>query len=229
MKPFALLAFTLLSATALRGETPPTAPVGPESAAAPAGPVPGEWISLFNGRDLRGWMHASGADSKWAVANGVMTGERGSGDIWTKARFGNFVLEVEFNTTGNSGVFIRTDSPKNCVQTGIEIQVDNPGGPDTHSVGAIYDLVAPVKNPGKAGEWNKFVITAQGSKITVELNGETVSHMDLDRWTEVGKNPDGSGNKFKRPLKDWKRNGHIGLQDHGAKVFYRNLRIKPLP
>ena len=55
--------------------------------------------------------------------------QKGSGDIWTKARYGDFVLELEFKTTGNSGVFFRTDNPKDRVQTGIEIQVDNPGEP----------------------------------------------------------------------------------------------------
>jgi hypothetical protein len=217
MKPLALLPIALLAASAiLNGQTP--------AAAQPAAAVTGEWSPLFNGKDLTGWMNAAGADSKWRIEDGALTGH-----IWTKARFGNFVLELEFKTTGNSGVFIRTDEPKSCVQTGIEIQVENPGGPDRHSVGAIYDLVAPSKNAAKADEWNKYVITAKDALITVQLNGELVSSIDLDQWTQAGKNPDGSGNKFKRPLKDWKRNGHIGLQDHGAKVFYRNLRIKPLP
>jgi Domain of Unknown Function (DUF1080) len=157
-----------------------------------------------------------------------MTGQKGSGDIWTKARYGDFVLELEFKTTGNSGVFFRTDNPKDNVQTGLEIQVENPGGPDKHSVGAIYDLVPPSKNAGKKDDWNKYVITAKGPHITVELNGEKVAEMDLDKWTEAGKNPDGSGNKYKRALKDWKREGHIGFQDHGHKVWYRNVRLKAL-
>jgi hypothetical protein len=220
MKPFAFLAVTLFVVSSLKG-----APEEPK----PAGDLPGEWKVLFNGKDLSGWMNQAGEESKWIVEDGTLRGQRGSGDIWTKERFGNFVLEVEFKTTGNSGVFIRTDNPKNNVQTGIEIQVENPGGPDTHSVGAIYDLVAPTKNAGKAGDWNKYVITVQGPQIKVELNGEAVSAMDLDKWTTAGRNPDGSGNKFKMALKDWKREGHIGFQDHGNNVAYRNVRIKTLP
>jgi hypothetical protein len=187
------------------------------------------WVTLFNGKDLSGWTNADGGETKWGVEGGVMTGKGGSGDIWSKGRYGDFVLEVEFKTTGNSGVFFRTDKPKDNVQTGIEIQVENPGGPDKHSVGAIYDLVPPVKNAGKRDDWNKYVITVKGPSITVELNGEKVSVMDLDQWKEAGKNPDGSGNKYGKALKDFRREGHIGFQDHGHKVWYRNVRLKPLP
>jgi len=72
-------------------------------------------------------------------------------------------------------------------------------------------------------------ITCDNAKITVNLNGSVVSQADLDRWTETGKNPDGSKNKFPRPLKDFARTGYIGLQDHGQPVWFRNIRIKQLP
>ncbi|KKL66646.1 hypothetical protein LCGC14_2142940 [marine sediment metagenome] len=64
--------------------------------------------------------------------------------------------------------------------------------------------------------------------ITVVLNGEQIVEMDLNRWTEVGKNPDGTTNKFRKPLKDFARTGYIGFQDHGRPVWYRNVRVKRL-
>jgi hypothetical protein len=189
-----------------------------------------EWEPLFNGKDTAGWMSAAGKEpgKNWQAADGTLKRTGKGGDIWTKARYGDFVLELEFKTQGNSGVFFRTDAPTNNVQTGIEIQVEKAGGPDKHSVGALYDLKAPTKNVGKNDDWNKYVITCKGPTITVELNGEKVNEMNVDEWKDAGKNPDGSNNKYKKPLKDWKREGHIGLQDHGNEVAFRNLRIKPL-
>lgn len=187
------------------------------------------WVALFEGQSLAGWTDRAGKapSAGWAVTDGALTRKSSAGDIWTAKRYGDFVLDLEFKTNGNSGVFIRTDNPKDNVQTGIEVQVDKPGGPGKHSVGAVYDLQAPTKNAAKP-DWNRLVVTAQGSRLQVDLNGERIVEMDLARWTEPNKNPDGSKNKFKTALKDFKREGHIGFQDHGAEVSYRNVRIKPL-
>jgi hypothetical protein len=85
--------------------------------------------------------------------------------------------------------------------------------------------VNAVKAPG---EWNRYTITARGNMITVVLNGERIIEMDLNRWTEAHKNPDGTPNKFNTAYKDMPRAGHIGLQYHGHPVQYRNLRILTL-
>jgi hypothetical protein len=227
MKTPLILCLSLSVAGIVAQETKSKAKPAEKPAAAESSKAEG--IPLFNGKDLTGWTDASGGASKWAVADGAMSGQKGSGDIWTKARYGNFILELEFKTTGNSGVFFRTDNPKDNVQTGIEIQVDNPGGPNKHSVGAIYDLVPPTKDAAKKDDWNKYTITANGPHIVVVLNGEKVSEINVDQWTEAGKNPDGSANKYKKALKEWKREGHIGFQDHGNKVWYRNVKITVLP
>jgi hypothetical protein len=73
-----------------------------------------------------------------------------------------------------------------------------------------------------------MTITASGPRICVVLNGQAVLEMNLDDWTQAGKNPDGSNNKFNVAYKDLPREGWIGFQDHGFPVWYRNIRINEL-
>jgi hypothetical protein len=193
----------------------------------------GAWQVLFDGTDLSKWQSADGGKPSpgWVIENGVLTRRPKAGMIWSKQRFGDFILDLEFKTEGNSGVFFRTDNPKDPVQTGIEMQVyKRVDTPSKHSCGAVYDALAPSKEMTKDGQWNHVTITAVDNMIRIVLNGEQIIDMDLNRWTEPHKNPDpdGSKNKFRTALKDFKRNGHIGFQDHGANVWYRNVRIKPL-
>jgi len=186
---------------------------------------------LFNGKNLDGWQSSSGKApaAGWVVDDGALVLKKGGGYIWTKERFGDFILDLEVKTTGNSGIFIRTDKLSDPVQTGIEVQVDNPSAnPGKHAFGSFYDLVAPTKNPAKKGEWTRIVITAQDNLLKVAMNGADINQMDLNLWKEAGKNPDGTKNKYKMALKDFKREGHIGFQDHGAAVMYRNIKIKLL-
>ena len=185
---------------------------------------------LFNGKNLNGW---NAKPNGWAVENGVLTRKPKSGYIWTEKVYGDFILDVEVKVSQrcNSGIFIRTD-PKNAVQGGFEIQVMDTTGKKKlgkHDNGAFYDALAPSANPAKPlGKWNRFVITCKGSKITVSINGIQVVKAELDKWTTGNKNPDGSRNKFKTALKDLPREGHIGFQDHGQDVWYRNIYLKRL-
>lgn len=195
------------------------------------------FVPLFNGKNLDGWQATPGP---WVVEKSMLVLKdrtdhkmRNENYLWTQKRYGDFVLDLEFRVVQgtNSGVFIRTADVKDPVQTGIEIQVGNmvPGRPLSRgSVGGIYDLTTPKKNVLKPKGWNRYVITCRGSKVSVMLNGEPTAEADLDQWAEARKNPDGSPNKFRRPLKDFAREGYIGFQDHGSPVWYRNIRIKEL-
>ena len=195
---------------------------------------------LFNGKDLTGWKMAP--SGRWVVRSGTLTlRDRSDGRehnheyLWTEQTYGDFILELEFKIPprANSGIFLRTSDLKNPVYTGIEVQVCNSHGREKltrgGTAGAIYDCLAPTENMVKEpGQWNRCRITCQDSRIIVVLNGRQVIDMDLNRWTEPHKNPDGTPNKFPRPLKDFAREGHVGLQDHGLPVWYRNITIKRL-
>lgn len=191
----------------------------------------GNWQVLFDGTDLSQWQSRDGGPPhpNWIIDDGALARRAKAGMIWSKARFGDFVLDLEFKTKGNSGVFFRTDDIKNPVQTGIEMQVYRPvAKPTTHSCGAIYDAQAPTHEVTKADAWNHVTIEARDNWITVHMNGEKIISMDLNRWDTPRKNPNGTKNKFRKALKDFKREGHIGLQEHGAPVWYRNIRVKAL-
>jgi len=189
------------------------------------------WQWLFNGQDLAGWQAEPGS---WVVAPGGVLYPKGGGDLWTAKRFGNFTLELEFKLAEgtNSGVFLRCGSIENWLHTAIEVQVlDSWGKKDVgkHDCGAIFDCLAPSQNAvRKPGEWNRYSITCRDNKIYVTLNAERIIDMDLNRWTESHKNPDGTANKFNTAYKDMPREGYIGLQYHGRPVWYRNIRIRQL-
>jgi len=175
--------------------------------------------------------------SSWAFdADGVLSpvsGVKGRGlDIWTKERYGNFILELDFKVPegGNSGVFIRTGSIENWINTAIEVQIHATTDGTKHGqCGAIYDCLSPSKMVVKEpGEWNHYIITCLDNKIYVNLNGEDIIDMDLDLWTEPYKNPQGTKNKFPTAYKDMPHEGHIGLQYHGNPIWFKNLKIKSL-
>lgn len=209
----------------------------------------GEWKPLFNGRDLAGWA-TSGKAEGWAVEDGVIACQvQGGGYLYTKEQYENFVLSLDFKVsppspklnkkTGkeelhkcNSGVFIRWSDLKNPVHTGIEVQVFDSVGveqPGIHDCGALYDMVAPCKNVEKpVGEWNHLIITCKGPMISVELNGEKISEMNADEFDKPGQNPDGTKNKYKFAWKDLPRKGHIGFQDHGHRVWFKEVKIREL-
>jgi hypothetical protein len=192
-----------------------------------------EYKDLFE-KDLSNALRGA---KDWAFGDdGVLSPTpTGHGDIWTKERYGDFILELDFKVPekGNSGVFIRGADLSNWIHTTIEIQIHATTDGTKHGQnGAVYDCLSPSKNANKKpGEWNHYVITCLDNKIYVNLNGEDIIDMDLDHWTEAGRNPGppiaaGTRNKFKYAYKDMAREGHIGFQYHGNPIYFRNLRIK---
>ncbi len=165
--------------------------------------------------------------------NALITIKGGKGSLWTKEPFGDVMidLEVKLSEGCNSGVFVRSD-PMNPVQAGFEIQVFDSAGvaeAGKHDFGAFYDAQAPLVNAAKpAGEWNHLVIEWKGPHLTVHLNDQKVQDLNVDEWTTANLNPDGSKNKFGTALKDLPRTGHVGFQNHGHDVWFRNVSITAL-
>ena len=79
------------------------------------------------------------------------------------------------------------------------------------------------------GQWNHLLVICYENLITVVLNGEMVTIMDLDKFTQPNKRPDGTAHKFDVAFKDHARKGYIGLQDHGAPCWFKNIKLRRLP
>jgi len=194
---------------------------------------PGGWRDLAS-EDLSNCTFRPGS---WVVQDGVLARKgtpKDRNDIWTKETYGDFSLDLEFKVTKktNSGIFFRTADIHNPVQTGIEVQVFDSYGkakPGKHDCGAVYDCLEPSRNMvRKPGQWNRCTIVCKANTICVVMNGEQIIDMDMNAWTQPHKNPDGSKNKFNTAYKDMPQTGHIGFQDHGHAVWYRNIKIRPL-
>lgn len=166
------------------------------------------------------------------------THSRSMGNIMSKKEYRNFELALDYKLSdaANSGIFYWADK-NDPVRKGFEIQLmDNEGfqrehGPrdDRKLNGSFYDGKAPLANPAHpTGQWDHLILRCQGSNVRVTINGIEVVDVDVSQWTTPGKNPDGTSNKFKDALALRPRKGHIGLQNHGQKVWFKDISIRKL-
>jgi len=190
------------------------------------------WKLLFNGKNYDGWKCSNGKAIAAPIEDGALVPYKSGGYLIVYDKpFSDFKFkcDVKMPEECNSGVFFRVGDLKNPVQTGFEAQVLSGDGTGMHDFGAIYDLVAPAANrASKPGEWTHFEITCKGPHISVDVNGKEVAKLNADEWTEPGKRLDGSQHKFKAAVKDFPRKGYIGFQDHGHKVWYKNVKLLEL-
>jgi len=192
------------------------------------------WVLLFNGRDLGGWKNNDGKPVAAKIEDGAVNVRNTGGYLLVYDQpFGDFVLKCDVKmgpAECNSGVFVRMGDLADPVNTGLEVQVYD--GPLTgrQDFGAIYDLVAPTKDVvTPTGEWIPLEIRCEGPVVTVKVNGEEVSAINCDDYDKPGLRTDGTPHKFTgKAIKDFPRNGYIGLQDHGNEVWYKNVKLKKL-
>ncbi len=208
------------------------------------------WKLLFDGKTTAGWhnFNKTTIGSSWIVSEGALTLDAkrnpdghwqaaDGGDIIADGEYENFEFNAEWKISpcGNSGIIynvVESSKHEYVWQTGPEMQVlDDVCHPDTryptHRAGDLYDLIAcSYVTVRPAGEWNKVRIIKSNGKVEHWLNGiKVVSYeMYTDKWIEMI-----NASKFKE-MPDFGRakKGKIALQDHGDKVWYRNIKVKPL-
>lgn len=205
-----------------------------------------EAIVLFDSSNLDAWK-GYGTDTmheEWSIEDDSMVftpNDEGGKNIITKKTFKNFILDLEWKISegGNSGIFWGVhESPeyKEAYETGPEIQVlDDARHPDaqvangTHKAGSLYDMIKPADGMiHPAGEWNrvKLMVNHDTNVGKLSLNGKLAYTFPVngEKWNAMVENT-----KFA----DWPgfgkyQEGHIGLQDHGDQVWYRNITIKEI-
>jgi len=194
------------------------------------------WLLLFDGETLTGWTTNTGQPSNKPVEEGALNPHGCGGYMLIHERdWADYTLALDFKISEkcNSGIFFRTfplepRPGKDVGYNGLEIAIDDTTGNGYHDTGAIYDLVPPTANVMKpAGEWNHLVLTCDDNLVSIEINGEMVTRMDLDEWPELNVRADGTPHKFDVAFKEHPRHGYIGLQDHGGNCWYKNIKIKP--
>ncbi len=201
--------------------------------------IKGGWEILFDGKSTDAW-DIDRTNGAWAVDDqGNLYVVRSGRNIYTKRRYCDFVLELDYRIVGhkkcNSGVFIHVHDRNDEVDTGMEIQIlddaDYGVGWDAMNAnGALYDLVHPSEDANKPlGEWEHYKITVNGSHVDVVMNGKHIVTADLNQWKTPHQNPDGHHNKFPYAIASLPREGFIGLQNYGGvPCWFRNIRIHPL-
>jgi hypothetical protein len=186
--------------------------------------------SLFNGKDLTGWIGAKEpADKCWEVRDGLLVCNGAKG-TWLRSdrEYGDFNLRLDFQVSagGNSGVFVRVPEDGNhhrenesAPPAGFEVQILDDSDKQYNDLkvfqysGSAYDIAgASPRNVRSAGHWNTMEINCRGQHITISQNGAVV--VDLDDQSH--------------PLiKLRSTRGFLGLQNHNTVVKFRNVRIGP--
>jgi hypothetical protein len=201
-----------------------------------------DWMPLFDGSTLNGWRGYKKPDpaaTRWTVEEGMLTvgpaggqDTRGALDLITIETFDRFEFSWEWRISegGNSGVkyFVLEDRD---AAIGHEYQIidderhaDAKIGPHRQT-GSLYDVLAATGRPVKsAAEFNQSRIVATGQRVEHWLNGTRILQYELGSpalQAAIDRSKFKDIERFGKPQK-----GHILLQDHGDRVWYRNIRIR---
>lgn len=194
-----------------------------------------DFVPMFNGKDLSGWVNVNTSPGTFYVQNGeIVTTGTPTGFLRTDRHYENFILEMEWlhenvEEMGNSGLFVWGD-PLPAVGTGytrgIEVQILVNYETDwATSHGDIFSIwgakcvpdrphpkgyarCLPSERRAKGGgEWNHYKVIANDGSIKLHVNGKEVSGVS----------------------QSVPRKGYLALESEGAFTRFRNIKIKELP
>ncbi len=169
---------------------------------------------LFKPGDFTGWWAPQGMRAwKWEKDELVCRGHGGD-YLRTEREWDNFTLSFDYKLgqRGNSGIGIRTPKAGWPSGDGIELQLydELPDAPlNRHSTMALYGNLEPLARGDRREDWNHAVVKTEGYVISAWINGRLVQHGNTWRLPEL---------KYRHLI------GWIGLQDHGGRVRFRDVR-----
>jgi len=168
----------------------------------------GGWTTLFDGKNINAFNKVG--DANWTIADGVLQADKGMGGyLVTKQPYTDFEIRAEFwvDTPANSGIFIRCDNPQMPgAEVCYEVNIFDTRPDPSYGTGGIVN-VAKVATPIKAGgKWNTYEIRAQGSHLTVTLNGIKTADVQDTRHAR----------------------GPFALQYGAGVVKFRSVQVRPL-
>lgn len=206
------------------------------------------WELLFDGESTENWRGAHKDEFPefgWFTEDGALVVEASGGaesqhggDIVTKDEYGKFKFSLEFKITegANSGIkyYVTEEEETQGSAIGLEYQIlDDKRHPDaqkgnhegSRTLASLYDLIkAENKRFTGIGNWNWAMIESDGQNIKHYLNGFEV--LEYDRTTEAF-----AQLVEESKYKVWEdfgqaEQGHILLQDHGDRVYFRSIKVK---
>ena len=230
------------------GNTDSSAAEEPSKNALTAEEINDGWVLLFDGKTTSQWKNFNQDKlSGWLVEEGCLMGQGLGGDIGgdivSVKEYDNFILKWDWKLGphGNSGVMYHVVEDVKyaaAYETGPEYQIiededfrDEDGNPypieDWQSTAADYAMyVANDQKKVNLREWNSAMILFTPEKAEYWLNGKKV--VEFVPWSDDWNERRNSGKWDAYPDYGRARTGKICLQDHGSKIWFRNIKIKEL-
>lgn len=200
-----------------------------------------KYTSLFNGKDLTGWVDVNTSPETWVVEDGLLVCKGNPiGVMRSEKQYENFVLHIEWRhmeAGGNSGVFVWSEGsvPEGRrLPAGVEVQMLELDWPNQHRDrngnpapiayvhGEVWGANGPVTIPDNPrGERSKSIenrCLGQG-----EWNYYDVVCVDGTIKLSVN-------GKFVNGIsKSTVKKGYLCLESEGAEIHFRNIQIMELP